>query len=187
MCAALRKEVCAAGVEKIYTGHCTGEEGYRIHARRHWETGYISLKRDLRSCYDNVTCSLHAAGFFLDIIFGDPVWLYHPVRLIGKGISFGERQLRKLCGLRSCPADPQLQGKKTEDGQPESGREDSRKLVAAGACSVGVHRSAVLSDPVGTACSGAEDPSGAEVCTGDVLVLSDHCGEMPVQRERESL
>lgn len=38
-----------------------------------------------------------AAGFFLDFIFGDPVWLYHPVRLIGKGISFGERQLRKLC------------------------------------------------------------------------------------------
>ncbi len=39
-----------------------------------------------------------AAGFFLDFIFGDPVWLYHPVRLIGKGISFGERQLGKLCG-----------------------------------------------------------------------------------------
>ncbi|HIV54049.1 MAG TPA: adenosylcobinamide-phosphate synthase CbiB [Candidatus Mediterraneibacter norwichensis] len=38
-----------------------------------------------------------AAGFFLDFIFGDPVWLYHPVRLVGKGISFGERQLRKLC------------------------------------------------------------------------------------------
>lgn len=38
-----------------------------------------------------------AAGFFLDFIFGDPAWLYHPIRLIGKGISFGERQLRKLC------------------------------------------------------------------------------------------
>lgn len=25
------------------------------------------------------------------------MWLYHPVRLVGKGISFGERQLRKLC------------------------------------------------------------------------------------------
>lgn len=24
------------------------------------------------------------AGFVLDFIFGDPVWLYHPVRLIGK-------------------------------------------------------------------------------------------------------
>lgn len=74
-----------------------------------------------------------AAGFFLDFIFGDPVWLYHPVRLIGKGISFGERQLRRLCSPRPCPADPQLRGNKTADGQPESGREDPRKLVAAGA------------------------------------------------------
>lgn len=23
-------------------------------------------------------------GFFLDRLFGDPVWLYHPVRMIGK-------------------------------------------------------------------------------------------------------
>ena len=30
------------------------------------------------------------AGFVLDFIFGDPVWLYHPVRLIGKWISFLE-------------------------------------------------------------------------------------------------
>lgn len=52
-----------------------------------------------------------AAGFFLDFIFGDPEWLYHPVRLIGKGISFGERQLRKLC----------------------SSNKSGRELVAAGA------------------------------------------------------
>lgn len=51
------------------------------------------------------------AGFFLDFIFGDPEWLYHPVRLIGKGISFGERQLRKLC----------------------SSNKSGRELVAAGA------------------------------------------------------
>lgn len=37
-----------------------------------------------------------ATGFFLDFLFGDPVWLYHPVRLIGKGISFGERVLRNV-------------------------------------------------------------------------------------------
>lgn len=36
-----------------------------------------------------------AAGFLLDFIFGDPVWLYHPVRLIGSGISLGERLLRR--------------------------------------------------------------------------------------------
>lgn len=39
-----------------------------------------------------------AAGLLLDLLFGDPVWLYHPVRLIGNWISWGERQLRKMCG-----------------------------------------------------------------------------------------
>lgn len=39
-----------------------------------------------------------AAGFLLDYIFGDPVWLYHPVRIIGNGITAGERLLRRLCG-----------------------------------------------------------------------------------------
>ena len=29
-------------------------------------------------------------GFFLDRLFGDPVWLYHPVRMIGNMISFLE-------------------------------------------------------------------------------------------------
>lgn len=32
----------------------------------------------------------------MDFIFGDPSWLYHPVRIIGKGIELGERILRKL-------------------------------------------------------------------------------------------
>lgn len=39
-----------------------------------------------------------SAGLLLDLLFGDPVWLYHPVRLIGNWISWGERQLRKVCG-----------------------------------------------------------------------------------------
>ena len=38
---------------------------------------------------------LHAialvAGFFLDLIIGDPHWLYHPVRLIGLLISLCEK------------------------------------------------------------------------------------------------
>ena len=37
-----------------------------------------------------------AAGFLLDLIFGDPVWLYHPVRLIGKLIELFEKLLRSL-------------------------------------------------------------------------------------------
>ena len=38
------------------------------------------------------------AGFLLDLILGDPEWLYHPVRLIGKFISFAEKRLRSRGG-----------------------------------------------------------------------------------------
>ena len=34
------------------------------------------------------------AGFLLDLLLGDPEWLYHPVRLIGKYVSFAEKRLR---------------------------------------------------------------------------------------------
>ena len=37
-------------------------------------------------------------AMILDWIFGDPVWLYHPVRIIGKWISFLEKILRKFAG-----------------------------------------------------------------------------------------
>lgn len=37
-------------------------------------------------------------GFILDFLFGDPVWLWHPVRLIGAWISFLEKKARNLCG-----------------------------------------------------------------------------------------
>lgn len=36
------------------------------------------------------------AGFILDLIFGDPRWLYHPVRLIGHLISGSERIIRSF-------------------------------------------------------------------------------------------
>lgn len=39
-------------------------------------------------------------GFVLDFIFGDPVWLYHPVRLIGALITVLEKLFRKICGER---------------------------------------------------------------------------------------
>ncbi|MGN1140889.1 MAG: adenosylcobinamide-phosphate synthase CbiB [Oliverpabstia sp.] len=35
-------------------------------------------------------------GFLLDLLFGDPRWLYHPVRVIGNGISVLEKGLRKI-------------------------------------------------------------------------------------------
>ena len=35
-------------------------------------------------------------GFFLDLCFGDPHWLPHPVRLIGRMVSLSETGLRRL-------------------------------------------------------------------------------------------
>lgn len=37
-----------------------------------------------------------AAGFLLDLLIGDPRWLYHPVCLIGNTISFLEKKIRKV-------------------------------------------------------------------------------------------
>ena len=37
-------------------------------------------------------------GYGLDLILGDPEWLYHPVRLIGRFISFMEQKLRSRGG-----------------------------------------------------------------------------------------
>ncbi|MDY4694404.1 MAG: adenosylcobinamide-phosphate synthase CbiB [Blautia sp.] len=37
-----------------------------------------------------------AAGFIIDLIIGDPRWLYHPVCIVGKLISFLEKILRKI-------------------------------------------------------------------------------------------
>lgn len=37
-------------------------------------------------------------GFVLDLLLGDPEWLYHPVCIIGKYISFIEKKLRKRGG-----------------------------------------------------------------------------------------
>lgn len=36
------------------------------------------------------------AGFILDLIFGDPRWLYHPICLVGNGIAFLEKRIRRL-------------------------------------------------------------------------------------------
>lgn len=42
-----------------------------------------------------------AAGFLLDLLFGDPYWLYHPVRGIGQVITWTEKVLQKLFKYRS--------------------------------------------------------------------------------------
>lgn len=48
------------------------------------------------------------AGFIMDLLIGDPHWMYHPVRLIGKLITVLETMLRKIFS-------------KTEDGERKSG------------------------------------------------------------------
>ena len=40
------------------------------------------------------------SGFLLDLVFGDPQFLYHPVRLIGRLIQWLEGGIRKRCGQR---------------------------------------------------------------------------------------
>lgn len=39
-------------------------------------------------------------GFLLDCLLGDPRWLYHPICLVGNGISFLEKCLRSISGCR---------------------------------------------------------------------------------------
>lgn len=50
------------------------------------------------------------AGFYLDLLFGDPHWLWHPVRGIGKIIAWSEKALRRTFKLR--PGRDADQGKK---------------------------------------------------------------------------
>lgn len=37
-----------------------------------------------------------AAGFLIDLLIGDPRWLYHPIRLIGNLIAVLEKGLRRI-------------------------------------------------------------------------------------------
>ena len=40
---------------------------------------------------------LIAAALMFDLLFGDPYWLYHPVRMIGTAISGITKQMKKIC------------------------------------------------------------------------------------------
>lgn len=54
------------------------------------------MEKDMNLEFQRMTYMTIAivAGFVLDLIFGDPRWLYHPVRLIGHLISGTERIIR---------------------------------------------------------------------------------------------
>ena len=45
-----------------------------------------------------ITVLAIASGFILDLIFGDPHWLPHPICLIGNLIAYMEKFLRKIFG-----------------------------------------------------------------------------------------
>lgn len=44
----------------------------------------------------HLTAAALIAGFALDLLIGDPRFLYHPVRAIGSAISFLGKNLRKI-------------------------------------------------------------------------------------------
>ncbi len=44
----------------------------------------------------NYTIAALAAGFILDLIIGDPRWMYHPVCVIGNAIAYLEKKIRKI-------------------------------------------------------------------------------------------
>lgn len=51
------------------------------------------------------------AGFLLDLMFGDPYWLPHPIRLIGNGISFLEKRLTgNRNGRNATPKQEKIRG-----------------------------------------------------------------------------
>lgn len=97
-------------------------------------------------------------GFGLDLIFGDPYWLYHPIRLIGHLISFWKNR----CEVR---------------------RENHRKTDCGRGNSVAPGDFDQYRDSMSDAVGGREDPSGCFVSSGMLLVLPDpggtftFCGE----------
>lgn len=54
------------------------------------------MKLSLRNTMWKWTIAVVVCGFIIDLLLGDPRWLYHPVRVIGNGISIFEKILRKI-------------------------------------------------------------------------------------------
>ena len=67
-----------------------------------------------------------AAGFLFDFFFGDPVWLWHPVRVIGSAITCAERL------LRGWSEEKEHQGKDVRAEAEKSVMRRRRREIAAG-------------------------------------------------------
>ena len=102
-------------------------------------------------------------GCILDVVFGDPYWLYHPVRLIGALIAKCEQICRQIAN------------------EIKMASVDRRRcdLCRCPACFRG--------SSGGDSVSGVEDPPASFVWSGKLLVLPDPGGEVASDREYESL
>lgn len=89
-------------------------------------------------------------GFILDLIVGDPHWLYHPIRLVGHLISGLEKILRKVfpkiktwrTDSRSIPVDPHSRNHIGSSLDPSV-----RSWLYSSVCEICVVRAHVLSAP----------------------------------------
>ena len=104
-----------------------------------------------------------AAGFILDLMIGDPRWLYHPVCLIGNLIAFLEKILRKIFP-------------KTDKGELAAG---TVEVILVCLLSGGIPF-LILHILYGISVWGG-------ICTGDLLVLSASGNQISENREHESL
>ena len=102
-----------------------------------------------------------AAGFILDLMIGDPRWLYHPVCLIGNLIAFLEKILRKIFP-------------KTDKGELAAGGSDPCLSVKRW-------------NPISDAAYSLWNLSMGGIRTGNLLVLSASGNEISENREHESL
>ena len=104
-----------------------------------------------------------AAGFILDLMIGDPRWLYHPVCLIGNLIAFLEKILRKIFP-------------KTDKGELAAGIVE---VILVCLLSGGI--------PFLILTHSLWNLSMGGICTGNLLVLSASGNEISENREHESL
>lgn len=107
-------------------------------------------------------------GFLLDCIFGDPVWMYHPIRVIGNLISVLEKGLRKLLCSR-IPAS-------------EQEKKNRREVLAGGILWILTVSLSFLVTAVLLFAAGKVHP-GSTVSFGNLLVLPDICGAVSCRRK----
>lgn len=107
-------------------------------------------------------------GFLLDCIFGDPVWMYHPIRVIGNLISVLEKGLRKLLCSRIHAS--------------EQEKKNRREVLAGGILWILTVSLSFLVPAVLLFAAGKVHP-GSTVSFGNLLVLPDICGSVSCRRK----